>query len=155
MAIIHPMILLHFCYPVFHSGALRQLTLNAVCLLLLALSSANNAHADVSSSGSTGEAKPIEVYPLSQNFYDVAAGDTLQQIVLQLLPNRPDQREHLMQAIVKLNPTAFVKHNPSRLKAHVRLWLPNSPPHSVPQLETRNLQIESFSWGQVIRRRQD
>ncbi len=141
------MILLHFFCPVFHSGALRQLTLNAVCLLLLALSSATYTSADA------GEAKPIEVYPLSQNVYDVAAGDTLQQIVLQLLPNRPAQRAQLMREIVQLNPDAFVQQKPSRLKAHVRLWLPNSPPHSAAQPETRNLHIEYFSWGQVIRRR--
>lgn len=140
------MSLRHFLYSIFHSSVLRHQTLHAVCLLL-ALSSATYAGAD------TGGPKPIEVYPLSQNFYDVTAGDTLQQIVLQLLPNRPAQRASLMQAIVQLNPGAFVKQNPNRLRAHVRLWLPNNPPHFAPALDARNVHIESFSWGQVIRRR--
>lgn len=143
------MILQRFFHRVLHSGALRRLTHKAVCLLLLALSSATCA-----SAGSTGEAKRIEVYPLSQNFYDVEAGDSLQQIVLQLLPNQPAQRAQLMQDIVQLNPTAFIRQNPDRLKAGVRLWLPNNPPQSAPQLQSRNLHIESFSWGQVIHHRQ-
>ena len=142
------MTLQHFFSSLLHPGALRHLSQNSVCLLLLALCSAAYAQPDPAS-----EAKRIEVYPLSQNFYDVAAGETLQQIVLQLLPNRPNQRAQLMQDIVTLNPSAFIKQNPTRLKAHVRLWLPNSPPHAAPQREASNLHIESFSWGQVIRRR--
>lgn len=123
-------------------------------MLLLTLSSATCASADTINTGSTGEAKRIEVYTLSQNFHDVAAGDTLQQIALQLLPNRPAQRARLMRDIVQLNPSAFVKQNPNRLKANVRLWLPNNPPRSAPQQKNRNLHIESFSWGQLIRHRQ-
>lgn len=138
----------HFLYSVFHSAALRYLILGAVCLLVLTLSSA-----DAGNTGSAGGAKRIEVYPLSQNFHDVETGDTLQQIVLQLLPNRPAQRTQLMQDIVQLNPSAFINQNPNSLKANVRLWLPNNPPHYAPQLESRTLHIESFSWGQVIRRR--
>lgn len=141
------MSLRYFLYSVFYSSVLRHQTLHAVCLLLLALSSATYAGA------STGGSKPIEVYPLSQNFHDVASGETLQQIVLQLLPNRPAQRASLMQAIVQLNPAAFVKQNPNRLKAGVRLWLPNNPPHFAPALDVSKVQIKSFSWGQVIRRR--
>lgn len=141
------MSLRHILHSVFHSSVLRHQTLHAVCLLLLALSSTTYTRAD------TGGSKPIEVYPLSQKFYDVAAGESLQQIVLQLLPNRPAQRTSLMQDIVQLNPSAFVKQNPNRLKAGVRLWLPNNPPQAAPMRGNRNLQIESFSWGQVIRRR--
>jgi|GEM_PF-1385747 len=148
------MITLRFSHPVLYAVAVRQLILSPVCLLLLTLSSATCASTDASNSGPAGEAKRIEVYPLSQNFYDVEAGETLQQIVLQLLPNRPAQRTQLMQDIVRLNPTAFIKQKPNRLKAGVRLWLPNNPPHYAPQMETRAVRIESFSWGQVIHRRQ-
>jgi len=145
------MSLRHILHSVFHSSVLRHQTLHAVCLLLLALSSATYTRADTRAD--TGGSKPIEVYPLSQKFYDVATGESLQQIVLQLLPNRPAQRTSLMQDIVQLNPSAFVKQNPNRLKAGVRLWLPNNPPQAAPMRGNRNLQIESFSWGQVIRRR--
>lgn len=122
-------------------------------MLLLMLSSAN-----AGSPATTGESRRIEVYPLSQNFYDVEATETLQQIVLQLLPNRPAQRAQLMRDIMQLNPSAFIGQNPGRLKANVRLWLPNNPPPSypppsTPPLESRAVQIDSFSWGQVIRRR--
>jgi Tfp pilus assembly protein FimV len=146
------MIILRFFYPALYTAALRYLIPGTVYLLLLTLSSASFASTD--NPGSTGEAKRIEVYPLSQNFHDVASGETLQQIVLQLLPNRPAQRAHLMQDIVQLNPSAFVKQNPNRLKAGVRLWLPNNPPQPAPQPQTRNRHIESFSWGQVIRHQQ-
>lgn len=143
------MTLLRFFYPALYAVALRYLVPTTVCLMLL--SSATFASNNANSAGSTGEAKRIEVYPLSQNFHDVASGETLQQIVLQLLPNRPAQRARLMQDIVQLNPSAFVKQNPNRLKAGVRLWLPNNPPRPAPQLQTSNRHIESFSWGQVIR----
>jgi hypothetical protein len=135
----------HFLYAVFNSDTLRQLALSWLCLLLLGLTSANAGSPD-----SGGESKRIEVYPLSQNFHDVEAGDTLQQIALQLLPNRPAQRTQLMRDIVQLNPTAFVKQNPDRLKAGARLWLPNNQPHYVPKHKTGSTHIESFSWGQVI-----
>lgn len=151
MVIIRNMTILRFLYPALRAVVLRYLVPGTVYLLLLPLSSATLASTDINKAGSTGEAKRIEVYPLSQNFYDVAAGETLQQIVLQLLPDRPAQREHLMQEIVQLNPTAFIRQNPNRLKAGVRLWLPNNPPRPAPQPHTRNRHIESFSWGKVIR----
>lgn len=139
--------MLRFFHPVLQSGALRHLALSTVCLLLLTLSSTTYAV-----TASTGEAKRIEVYPLSQSFHDVARGETLQQIVLQLLPNRPAQQTRLMRDIVQLNPSAFINQNPNRLKAGVRLWLPNNPPGFAPQYEPGSVYIDSFSWGQVIRR---
>jgi len=148
------MITLRFSHPVLYAAALRQLIPSLACLLLLTLSGATFASTDANNPGSTGEAKRIEVYPLSQNFHDVASGETLQQIVLQLLPNRPAQRTRLMQDIVQLNPSAFVQQNPNRLRAGVRLWLPNNPPRPAPQQQTRNRHIESFSWGQLIQHRQ-
>ncbi|HEY9202435.1 MAG TPA: hypothetical protein VIQ81_12635 [Gammaproteobacteria bacterium] len=122
-------------------------------MLLLTLCSATCASAGTIYPGSTGEAKRIEVYPLSQNFHDVASGENLQQIVLQLLPDRPAQRAALMRDIVHLNPSAFINSNPNRLKAGVRLWLPNNPPRTATQTQSTNRHIESFSWGQVIHRR--
>ena len=67
----------------------------------------------------------IEVYPVTQAYWDVKPGETLGEIVKQLLPNNPAMRKRLMNEIVELNPDAFSSSNPDNLKANVRLWLPN------------------------------
>jgi hypothetical protein len=54
------------------------------------------------------ESKRIEVYSLSQNYWDTRYGDTLGDIVHHLLPNNPAKREALKQDIVHLNPQAFI-----------------------------------------------
>ena len=46
----------------------------------------------------------IEVYALTENYWDTKPGDTLGGIVARLLPNNPAKRETLKQDILRLNP---------------------------------------------------
>ncbi len=98
-----------------------------------------------------GQSKRVEVYSISQNFWDVIPGETLGDIVKQLLPDNPAMREKLLAEIVKLNPDAFSQSNPDNLKANIRLWLPNNflPMQSVKDRE--RYEVKSFSWGQVYK----
>jgi len=99
--------------------------------------------------------KRIEVYSISQNFWDVKPGETLGEIVIKLLPHNPAKRESLALKILSLNPDAFSGGNPDKLRANIRLWLPNSTLGSTLGIEhkTRNglYEVKSFSWGQVYR----
>ncbi|VAW60565.1 hypothetical protein MNBD_GAMMA11-505 [hydrothermal vent metagenome] len=113
--------------------------------MLIALCTDMVANADTSTR--------IEVYAISQHFRDVLPGETLGDIVKQLLPNSPAMHKSLLNEIVQLNPDAFGSNNPDKLKANIRLWLPGSTPlrHKIPdenQYDTR-----SFSWGKVHRLR--
>jgi len=97
--------------------------------------------------------KHVEVYAISQHYWDVAAGETLSGIVKQLLPDNPGLRKKLLFEIVALNPDAFSLNNPDNLKANIRLWLPN---HSRAMRSTKKhsqSEIQSFSWGQVYKAR--
>ncbi|HED34256.1 MAG TPA: hypothetical protein ENJ08_08605 [Gammaproteobacteria bacterium] len=98
-----------------------------------------------------GTSKRIEVYAISQNFWDVAPGETLGDIVKQLLPDNPQQRKILLKEIVQLNPDAFSQSNPDNLKANIRLWLPNNAPIRGPLMDKNRYDTQSFSWGQVHR----
>ena len=98
-----------------------------------------------------GQSKRIEVYSISQSFWDVTPGETLGDIVKQLLPDNPAMRKKLLNQIVELNPDAFSKSNPDNLKANVRLWLPNNAP-AMQQVKDKNkYEVKSFSWGQVYK----
>ena len=93
------------------------------------------------------ESKRIEVYPETQAFWDVQRGDTLTDIVMQLMPRTPRLRQQLMSDILTLNPDAFINQNPDRLKAHVRLWLPNAI-QTLRQTGNKDRYIiQDFSWG--------
>ena len=95
--------------------------------------------------------KRIEVYSISQNFWDVRQGDSLSDIVLQLLPENKSKREKLFDQIFKTNPHAFIQNNPDKLKANVRLWLSNgSAVRNTPD-KSKRYEIKSFDWGQVYR----
>jgi len=101
------------------------------------------------------QSKRVEVYSISQNFWDVTPGETLGDIVKQLLPDNPGLREKLLYQIVELNPDAFSQSNPDNLKANVRLWLPNNAP-AMRQIKDKKLfNIKSYSWGQVYTPRRD
>ncbi|RDH82539.1 MAG: hypothetical protein DIZ80_09645 [endosymbiont of Galathealinum brachiosum] len=104
---------------------------------------------------SAGQSKRIEVYSISQSFWDVTPGETLGDIVKQLLPENAGLREKLQYQIVELNPDAFSNSNPDNLKANIRLWLPNNAP-AMQQVKDKNkYEVKSFSWGQVNKPRRD
>lgn len=113
-------------------------TLLIIALLLNGLSHAGNS-------------KRIEVYAISQNYWDVTPGETLGDIVKQLLPDNPSMRSTLQHNIVKLNPNAFSQSNPDNLKANVRLWLPNNASAMRRSVDKNKYKTESFNWGQVHR----
>lgn len=101
------------------------------------------------------KSKRIEVYSISQSFWDVTPGETLGDIVKQLLPDNPAMRKNLLLEIVKLNPDAFSHSNPDNLKANVRLWLPNNAPAMQSAQDKNRYDVKSFSWGQVYRPKRD
>ena len=101
------------------------------------------------------QSKRVEVYSISQNFWDVTPGETLGNIVKQLLPDNPGLRNKFQAEIVALNPNAFSKSNPDNLKANVRLWLPNNA-SAMQQVKDKNkYEVKSFSWGQVYKPKRD
>ena len=53
------------------------------------------------------ESTRIEVYPLSQNYWDIKTGDTLGEIVNTLIPGNPYLQEKLIRDIVTTNPHVF------------------------------------------------
>ena len=109
-------------------------------LLSIVISFCSLAHA---------ESKRIEVYATGQAYWDVHPGDTLGEIIAQLLPNNPARRNSLMAEVVKLNPAAFSDHNPDFMRANVRLWL---PAHSLAlnrPIDKNKYHIKSFSWGYI------
>ena len=59
-------------------------------------------------------------------FLYVQPGQTLHNIVRRLYPERPRDWEKLEQQIVRENPHAFVDGDKTRMKAGVRLELPNA-----------------------------
>ena len=98
-----------------------------------------------------GTSKRVEVYAISQSYWDVMPGETLGEIVRQLLPDNPSMRSTLLDEIVQLNPDAFSHSNPDNLKANIRLWLPNSTAALRNQVDRNNYDVQSFSWGQIYR----
>lgn len=109
----------------------------------------------VYSQSPASQAKRIEVYSISQNFWDVAPGETLGDIVKHLLPDNAGLREKLLYQIVELNPDAFSQSNPDNLKANIRLWLPNNAP-AMQQVKDKNkYKVKSFSWGQSYKARRN
>lgn len=99
------------------------------------------------------ESKRIEVYSLSQNYWDTQSGDSLNNIVLHLLPNNPSKHAILKQDIVLLNPHAFIGGNPERLLADKRLWLPVYMKQADTKTNPATTTVEQFSWGNIKRPR--
>jgi len=102
---------------------------------------------------SHAESKRIVVYPLTQNYVDTQPGDSLSGITARLLPNNPQLQQNLMDDILKLNPDAFIQHDPNRLIANVRLWLPNQRDNAARDNNPEHYRIEHFSWGSIKRPR--
>jgi Tfp pilus assembly protein FimV len=97
------------------------------------------------------ESTRIEVYPVSQAYYDVYPGDTLGEIATELLPDTPNLRQRLRREIIELNPDAFIDGDPSRLRANARLWLPNSPEQATAGTDSSARTVENYSWGSISR----
>ena len=95
--------------------------------------------------------KRIEVYSLSQNYWDVQYGDTLGTIAHHLLPNNPLKREALQQDILHLNPDAFTGGQPEKLLAGKRLWLPGYVKQADSRANPATTTVESYSWGNIKR----
>jgi len=97
------------------------------------------------------DSKRIEVYSVSQNFWDVRPGETLGEIVIKLLPHNAEKRESLSLKILSLNPDAFSHADPDKLRANIRLWLPSSTLGIEHKTHNSQYEVKSFSWGQVYR----
>ena len=131
-----------------------MIALNVISAMLLSALVASPAIAHDSNSGNEPtRSKRIEVYSLSQNYWDTQTGDTLGNIVIHLLPNNPSKHEALKQDIIRLNPQAFIDNDASRLLAGKRLWLPGYMKQADSRIDPATTSIESFSWGNIKRDR--
>ncbi len=97
------------------------------------------------------KSKRIEVYSLSQNYWDVRYGDTLSSIAHHLLPNNPAKREALQQDILLLNSKAFIAGQPEKLLAGKRLWLPGYMKQADSEVDPATTSVETYSWGNIKR----
>ncbi len=108
---------------------------------------------DTSSETRQSASKRIEVYALSQNYWDTRAGDSLSLIVQHLLPNNPGKRAALMQDILALNPAAFINGDINRMLADTRLWLPGYMKQADSKADPATTIVERYSWGNIKRPR--
>jgi hypothetical protein len=129
--------------PVFIKRATEIIIILFICCGFI------TAHADAEQTAS----RRIEVYSLSQNYWDTQDGDTLGSIVLHLLPNNPAKHEALKQDIVQLNPEAFIGGDPDKLLANRRLWLPGYMKQADTKADPDSTVVERYSWGNIKRPR--
>jgi Tfp pilus assembly protein FimV len=59
-------------------------------------------------------------------YYTTRPGDTVDMILLRMLPNMPVKKAILQQALVKANPHAFKRNNPNWMYSGKRLRLPGA-----------------------------
>lgn len=97
------------------------------------------------------DSKRVEVYPLSQHYWDTKRGETLSGIAAQLLPNNPAMQIKLMNSIISQNPNAFHNNDPDEMRANIRLWLPNRLTQTDSKVDPKQTQVKSFSWGNIKR----
>jgi hypothetical protein len=93
----------------------------------------------------------IEVYPLSQNYWDIKTGDTLGEIVNTLLPDNVYLQQQLMRDIIALNPDVFPGGSPHRMLANKRLWLPNALQPDKAATPSGYV-VETYQWGNIKKR---
>jgi len=91
----------------------------------------------------------VEVYPISQQYWDVAQGETLSGIAAKLLPNNPDMQQTLMDAIFRMNPKAFVNNDKHQLLSKTRIWLPSQMKRADSVVDKKKYDVKTFSWGNV------
>ena len=104
------------------------------------------------SSAAWAESTRIEVYPLSQQYWDVKAGDTLGEIVDALMPGNTYLQAKLVRDILSLNPDVFPNGNPHLMLANKRLWLPNAVKQASNRSDSYGYTVESYQWGSIKRR---
>ncbi len=109
----------------------------------------------IASSPAWAESTRIEVYPLSQSYWDVKQGETLGEIVNTLIPHNRHLQEKLMREILSLNPDAFPDGSPHLMLANRRLWLPNAVKNRGSTVDAGGYSVESFQWGSIKRRAAD
>jgi hypothetical protein len=124
--------------------------LRALVVFLLCASSPGLA---ADTYGNNSDSKRIEVYSLSQNYWDTQFGDTLSDIAYYLLPNNPGKRAALQEDILHLNPDAFIGGDPAMLLAGKRLWLPGYMKQADTSADPSTTIVESYSWGNIKRQR--
>ena len=95
------------------------------------------------------DSKRIEVYELSQAYWDTQPGETLGEIVQTLMPDNQYLRAKLMREIVQLNPNAFTNGDPGKMLANTRLFLPNSTVGSMDKSEASDYSVKQFQWGSI------
>ena len=132
----------HTSIPVFIKAALITATL-LLCGVNFAVFAASEQ----------ATAKRVEVYSLSQNYWDTQYGDSLSKISIHLLPNNPSKREALERDIVRLNPDAFINSNPELLLANKRLWMPGYMKQADSKVNPNTTIVESYDWGNIKRSR--
>jgi len=114
----------------------------SIALILCAITIAPSAFA---------ESKRIEVYSLSQHYWDTKSGETLGKIAAQLLPNNPSMQQKLMADIISQNPHAFRDNDADYMLSNKRLWLPNRLAQIDSKADPKRMKIESYSWGNIKR----
>lgn len=67
-----------------------------------------------------------EVTAISDGFYVIVRGDTLDQIIDRVVPKTSLRKAILRQAIVRANPHAFKRSNPNWMYANKRIKLPDA-----------------------------
>lgn len=135
---------LNFRCAVIHNLAAKALLLMCSVLILM---HAGGTEAEQSKS------RRIEVYALSQNYWDTKPGDTLDEIATRLLPNNPSKRESLKRDILRLNPKSFIDDDPARLLANKRLWMPGYMKQADSKVDPSTTIVERYSWGNIKRPR--
>jgi len=135
-----------FCYRYFFNIPVFSRRSTTIILLLLC-----SVIASLSVDAGQEKSKRIEVYSLSQNYWDVQYGDTLGSIAHHLLPNNPAKREALQQDILHLNPSVFIDGKPEKLLAGKRLWLPGYMKQADSKVDPARMTVETYSWGNIKR----
>ena len=134
-------------YRLLAKSSTTAVTRFLIVTVLSAYGYANMAYAETKRQHSNR----IEVYSLSQNYWDTQYGDNLGNIVLHLLPNNPSKHQALKQDIVHLNPQAFIGGNPDQLLANKRLWLPGYMTQADSKANPSTTTVERYSWGNIKR----
>jgi len=92
--------------------------------------------------------KRVQVYEKSQQYWDVARGDSLSLICLKLQKNNKAVFRNCQQKLFQENPDAFINKDPNQLISGKRLWLPGSYRPASSQ-DSKKYHIKNFSWGSV------
>ena len=133
--------------------SLQTLIIKRLSALIVFLLCASSPNLSADSYDTNSESKRIEVYSLSQNYWDTRYGDTLSEIVHHLLPNNPTKRAALQKDILHQNPDAFIGGDPAMLLAGKRLWLPGYMKQADSSADPSTTIVETYSWGNIKRQR--